>query len=79
MGFQENEMGSKDIRYGEKDKLLTTRKNNRKNFKNNNNNNKKKKSEKKIQKAKMWHGFKPMIEFKTRTDLNILLCLRQGL
>lgn len=27
----------------------------------------------------MWHGFKPMIEFKKRTDLNILLCLRQGL
>lgn len=54
MGFQKNEVDSKDIRYGEKDKLLLTtrkRKNNQKNLKNKNNNNKKK-SEKNVSRPK---------------------------
>ena len=52
MGFQKNEMDSKDIRCGEKDKfLLTTRKRKKQSeeFKNNNN---KKKSENNFSKPK---------------------------
>lgn len=73
MGFQKNEMDSKDIRCGEKDKfLLTTRKRKKQSeeFKNNNN---KKKSENNFSKPKCGTVLNQRWNLKKRIDLNILL------